>query len=228
MRALLLAAFVLLPGCILAGGPDDLTLVCERRTGMPAHPYPPEVLASFTNVEGDLAPEARGAVFQDAADRLLTPGAAPYRTFESRLHQDAPGLWILEMNGTWKDEEREGVDHYRLAYALTDGGARIDPPGAPVEAPERLRFAAQDVVNRSRELNATREARPNVGSAVWDESLPSCVRITYYRQTLPGGPPPMGDPPTITPDATSGDAEPWTTQVWVNLARGQVVYVKHS
>lgn len=228
MRALLVAAFLLAPGCILAGGPDDLTLVCERRTGGPAHPYPPEVVAGFTEVAGALEPARRDEVFQDVADRLLTPGGAPYRAFEARLHAERPGVWVFEANGTWQDEERPGVDRYLLTYTVDEAGARYasSDPAHPelVEVPERLRFAAQEFVNRTAELNTTRAERPNVGRIVWDPELPSCVRMSYYRDVPPWGPPPKpGEPaPTVTPD----EKGPIGTHVWVNLARGQVVYVK--
>lgn len=224
LRVLLVAAFLLLPGCVLSGGPDDLTLVCERRTGGPGHPYPPEEIARRTTVAEGLDAARRDEVFRDVAGRLLTPGAAPYRDFSATLTREEAGAWVFAANGTWEEEGRPGVDRYLLAYAVDEAGARVvSPEPALVEAPERLRFAAMAFVNRTAELNETRAARPNVGSVAWDPELPACVRMAYYRDVPPFGPPTTGGSP---PPATPQDAgEPVVTHVWVNLARGQVVYV---
>lgn len=200
MRALLVLALVaLVSGCIRVGEGDDVRDVCERRSGSPWRPYPPDVVAALTAVEGDLPEAARAAVFQAAADSLVTPGGAPYRAFEARLFEDGHGTWRFVANGTWSDEGRDGMDEYDLLFVVEGGKVASAPPTDVVPAPAWLRGEAEAAARRSAEAGADLPDPEGLPVARWHEEAPSCVQLAGPRGS-----------------------------VWVNVLRGQVVHVERS
>lgn len=166
MRALVvLLASLALAGCLRVGPGEDLHLVCERETTSPWHPYAPDDLAQLTRVEGELDAQTRGALFQDLADRLVTPGAAPYARFEARLSPAGDGAWRFDANGTWPG----GRDAYVIAWPLD--------PDAPVDATSWLRQQARGIVANQSALAGRAEGEPL--AATWEPALAGCVHLEY-------------------------------------------------
>lgn len=201
MRALLVAVFLVLPGCILGSGPDNVRLVCERRTGSPWHPYPPDVLEGITTVEEGLAPAERLQAFVLLADQILTLRSEPYERFEAVLREEGDGLWRFEANATWRAGEESGEDGYLVTLLVRDGAVRNAREEHGVPAPERLAERASVVLARDADATELVAGKPDIVSATWHEGAPSCIDVERGCE---------GCPPT---------------HAWVNVVRGQVVLV---
>jgi len=163
-RAFFLLA-ILLAGCLRVGPGEDLHLVCERDSSSPWHPYSPDDLARLTRVEGDIDDAAVRAILQVVADRLVTPGAAPYASFGARLTPGSGGSWRFVANGTWPGGED--------VYDITGPIAR----DAPIEATSWLRQQARGVVANESALAGRAEGEPLF--ATWEPALAGCVALEY-------------------------------------------------
>lgn len=162
--ALALALALVATGCLRVGPGEDLHLVCERESTSPWHPYSPADLEVVTRIEGPpTTPEQRGRLLTEAADRLLTQGAAPYETFEARLAHLGGGVWLFAANGT--------------AGGATDAYA-IELPAlnATVFAPTILLTRAHEIAVAGGAVDARPDA---VERATWTPELAGCVRLDY-------------------------------------------------
>lgn len=156
-------------GCLRVGPGEDLYLVCERKSTSPWHPYAPSDLAIVTRVEGpEPTTEQRDRLLTAAADRLLTQGAAPYDTFEARLHPIGGGVWRFDANGTFAN----ATD----AYAI-----ELPPLNETVFAPTILWTRAHQA---ARSANVVQGPATTVEGATWERDLPGCIRLAYADGTI--------------------------------------------
>lgn len=167
MRATAVILALLLAGCLRVGPGEDLHLVCERERTSPWHPYSPDDLAAVTRVNGTIDAGTLRTILQDVADRLVTPGAAPYETFEASLAQAEEGRWRFVANGTWPG----GEDHYDIAWPAGD---------APVPATAWLLKEARAAVAQEPTLA---DAGVPTG-ATWSRDLPGCVSLAYGEKDV--------------------------------------------
>ena len=184
----LLAAPVVLAGCVLQGGPDDLFPVCEdRRQNGPSPTYTVEELTRRLDLRGGEPDESdRRALLEAARPRILTLQAAPYRSFEGNLTQleaGPPGVWRLAARGQGGPDPRVRVDDaYNLTLELDGGLARVVSPlgeRRPVLAPDAIARLAVGIAEASPELEATRARTPALFEVTLDPELPGCAFLLY-------------------------------------------------
>lgn len=154
-------------GCVFAGGPEDLSPVCERKTTTPWHPYPPEALMSLTQAPADLSQADKLELLTPVAARLLTPGGAPYTSFDASLTNDS-STWTFHATGVFAN----ATDTYEFPVAARE----VVPP--EVDAPNSLRTIAWHVANQTPETSEA-SARGQLLGAQWSSELPGCLRIAF-------------------------------------------------
>lgn len=164
---LALALALALAGCLRVGPGEDLHLVCERESTSPWHPYAPSDLAVVTRIEGPVTMEQRDRLLTDAADRLLTMGAAPYEAFESRLYPIGGGVWRFDANGTVGN----ATDVYEL---------ELPPLNETVFAPTHLWTRAHE---SARGASVVEGPATTVSRATWEPDLAGCIRLEYADGT---------------------------------------------
>lgn len=167
MRAAALVLVLLFAGCLRVGPGEDLHLVCERESTSPWHPYSPDDLAVATRVDATVDAGTLRTILQDVADRLVTPGAAPYERFEANLTQTEEGRWRFVANGTWPG----GEDHYDIPWPAGD---------APIPATAWLMREARAAVAGEPTLAGAGE--PTAGT--WSRELPGCVSLAYPERSV--------------------------------------------
>lgn len=171
-------ALALVSGCILTGAPDDLSIVCERKTGSPWRPYAPDEVKAMTLIEPGATAAGVNDAAKAAADRVLTLGAAPYDRFEAHLFRGGGERegehegWVFDANGT----KRNATDRYVIVFAAM--GGTLVPRDPSVYVPASLLSRAADIVARDPEARAlVGDEAPVAGH--WDANAPSCVIVQY-------------------------------------------------
>lgn len=167
-----------LAGCLFSGGPDDLGVVCERRSGSPSHPYSPDDVKSMTLIEPGLSAGAVRDAMTTVADGILTMAGSPYERFEGHLHGAAADALVFDANGT----KGNVTDRYHIPLPQR-GLASASAPDAVVAAPESLMAIATRVVDADPEASALVSGTQATG-ATWRASMPSCVQLRFAEHDV--------------------------------------------
>ena len=211
-RASLACALALvLPGCVLGGGPDDLFPVCEdRRASGPSPTYTLDRLVALTEVRDATLPEAEErALLSAVRERVLTLQGAPYRSFHANLTPaEEEGAWWFEARGVGGPSEGWD-DAYRLKLLPRGDGFEAHETRRhvrPAAAPQTLERLAAAEAARTEDLADVRERTPTLVASGVDPELPGCVFLLYEGGAVEEG-------------------APARTKVVVNLVTVRVVHV---
>jgi hypothetical protein len=141
------------------GPGDDLSLVCEEKSGSPRKAYGLDFLVAQTRVETNVSDADLLVILEAARAHLLTFRGAPHSGFEADLIESAPRVWTFHAVGLW---DGAPADEYAIVVADLGEGPRA---ADVVEAPRSIRDVAARVLAAS------------VERAFWQPENPSCVRV---------------------------------------------------
>jgi len=213
VRALAVIALVLLSGCILSPGQDDLSYVCEKKSGSPGPAYTVDGLVAYTQVrDANLSAADATRILAAVQPYVITRGQAHHANFSANLTPTDEG-WRFEGEG--RAENGTLLDSY--AFDLARAGDKIDvQPLRPYQdaspVPESLVSAAWSVVNASPDLAPARERTPTLVATGWAPNVPACVRMLFQD----------GPSDAILP---ASPEHPHTTIV-VSMSSDRVVFLK--
>ena len=181
MRAALVPILMLLvSGCIFQKGSDDLSIVCEVRSGSPGPAYLADGLLAATHVDdANLSAADAKTLIAAAAKHVITIGHHAHATLNATLRASPEGERFhadgYASNGSL-------VDSYDLVLAF-EGGVAVAHETRPalldIAAPPSMQAEAMAVVNMTSELSGIPTRTPTMVATGWDPATPSCVRLLY-------------------------------------------------
>jgi hypothetical protein len=173
-------ALALTAGCLGSPGPDDLSVVCERKATSPGPAYDIRELDSRTTVRTagrGTTDDEKGAMLAVAASRVVTMGREPYASFEATLQPYFEPVWLFHAWGNGTRLNASASDEFVVLVRLDDQ-AHATPTEPDVRAPASLANGAWAAVNRTPEAAAAVGARA-LGNATWNPALAGCVRLAF-------------------------------------------------
>lgn len=203
-------------GCIFQqGGPDDLGIVCEVKSGSPGPAYSTDGLVAMTRVDASTPTPLARQILDALRPHVLTVGRHAHAQLSANLTRTGNASWTFTAEG--RDAAGALVDDYNLTVDQSDAGIAVTPTRpalAPIVASPAMIREAMAVVNNTVELRGIPTRTPTMVATGWDPSIPSCVRLLYQD----------GPSDAIVP---ASDEHPQTTVV-VSLVSDRVVLLKRD
>lgn len=212
---LVFAALVVLPGCILSPGQDDLSYVCETKANAPGPAYTTDGLVAYTRVDDpNLTAEHARKLLDAVTPAIITEARHAHAAFHATLAPADAG-WRFE--GVGRAANGTVLDTYTFVLTEDAHAITVEPLTPSLETypvPETLVSRAWALVNASPDLAGIPTRTPTLVATGWSKDIPSCVHLLFQQ----------GPNDAILP----ASPEHPHTKVVVSLASDRVVFFKRD